>query len=252
MKNTPGTQNLAAELMAEVERIVREIVKRNSHLVGVLLSGSLARGYADQYSDVDLEVFYHRGHPAIAWPDGWELETFTPQGNYIDAEKRCFEVWMNPRNDGNIWTMATRWDKSHAEVLYDPQGKLRDLLRKKLVFRPGELRRLRNEARDCLWLACGVADAWIERHDIAAAHHSVNCGISLLLDYLFLKSRQFIPFEKWKLFLAKQLDILPKGFEQRVHEALLVTGLSEPDLRRRQSALLPLVKEAHQLPNKRA
>jgi len=249
MRQFPSTQNRSDELMAQADSIARNVVEKNPHVVAVLLTGGLARGFADEFSDVDLEVFFHREH-TWTWVSPM-TNTYTPQGNFVEFEKRCLEAWMNPRNDENIWTMANRWDKSHARILYDPQGEVGQLLKKKLIFRPGELKTLRHEARGCEWLADSVADIWVQRGDLAAAHHSVNRGIDLLLDYLFLKNREFIPFEKWKLVCARQLPILPKDFERRIHHAMLIKELSEADLRGRQSVFLPLVNEAHHLPNKR-
>ena len=246
MEELPATQNRAAELMAEVEKILPMIVEKNPHVVGILLSGGLSRGFADEFSDVDFEVFFHRKQKK-----GWMDNPCTPQGNIVEFDTRCFEDWNDPRKDESIWTMANRWDKSHAKVLYDPAGKLKALLKRKLVFRPGELRWLKREKYDAWWLIDEVAPSWIQRGDLVAAHHSMNGGIDLLLDYLYLKNRAFIPHSKWKFFYAKQLKVLPADFVKRMGEALVVSELSEECVQARLAAILPLLEETYRLPNKK-
>ena len=250
MEQPTGTQGPIDELLAQADGIVCHLVQEAPHVVAVLLSGSLARGTADHLSDIDMTVFVRREHikagiPAL--PD----ECLSPAA-WVDLPVHCLERWMDPRNDELIWTMTNRWDKSHAKILHDPQGEALRLLAKKLVFRPGELRALKREARECMWFVRGVAGSWVERGDLVAAHYCVDHGVDRLLDYLFLKNRQFIPYEKWKLPYVRQLPALPHDFDARLQPALLVREVSEAELRRRQLALVPLIDEAYQLPTVRA
>ena len=233
-----------------MEKIVPMVLEKNPHVVGILLTGGLSRGFADELSDVDFEVFLRRTQNR-RWVAPLSSQ-HTPQGNVVEFDLHCFEEWNDPKKDEIIWTMANRWDKSYAKVLYDPAGQVETLLKRKLVFRPGELKRLKRQARDAKWLVNGVATSWIQRGDFSAAHHSVNHGMDLLLDYLFLKNRTFIPYNKWKFFFAKQLEVLPTNFEQRMGEALVVKELSQIDVQRRQAAILPLIEEAYLLPKRKS
>jgi predicted nucleotidyltransferase len=250
MKQPTHTQGHIHELHAQADRMVRHVVREAPHVVAVLVTGGLARGTADHLSDIDMTVFVRREHikagiPAL--PD----ECLSPVA-IVDRFVQCLEQWMDPRNDERIWTMTNRWEMSHAKILHDPQGEARRLLAKKLVFRPGELRALKQVARESMWLVRGVADSWVERGDLVAAHYCVDQGVDRLLDYLFLKNRQFIPHEKWKLWYVRRLPALPHDFDARLQPALLVREVSEAELRRRELALVPLIDEAYQLPNVRA
>jgi hypothetical protein len=250
MKSFPMTGNRAQDLILEAKRIADSIAATNPHVSGILLTGGAARGFADHLSDLDIEVFYRRNLTKVVLPPGAASGNYSPQGNYIETELRCHDEWADRRNDERIWTMANRWDKRHAQILHDPRGEIAALLRRKLVFRPGELKELRRDAHgDMRWLCRGVAQDWIERGDLHAAHHVINTAIDLLLDFLFLKSSAFIPHPKWKLFFARQLEIIPRDFDARLAEALIVREYSAEDIRRRQAALFALVIEAQHLPN---
>lgn len=251
MKILPNTTNRAAELLVEVDRLVSKIIEKNPQIIGILLTGGLARGFADHFSDVDIEIFYPRGYSKLILPEGTQDGHRTPQGNELEICKSCFEEYMDPQNDEMLWHMVNRWDKSHAKILYDPKGYIENLLKTKIIFRPGELNKLRKVTGERpQWLAMEVANSWTERGDIAAAHHVLNCAINWLLDYLFLMNKQFIPDEKWKLFYSKQLEMLPGNFEQRIHQSLLVGEFNRQELQRRQSVFIPLALDALKLKKK--
>ncbi len=251
MKVLPHTANRSTELLIEVDKFVATIVEKNPQIIGILLSGGLARGFADHFSDIDIEIFHPRGFSKLILPESPRGSHWTPQGNEIEIEKSCFEDHLDPQNDEMLWSMSNRWDKVHANILYDPKGHIANLLKSKVVFRPGEWEILHKLAGTSpQWLATNVANSWVERGDIAAAHHVLNCAISLLLDYLFLSNQQFIPPDKWKLFYSKQLELLPENFEQRIHQSLLVGGFTGLELHRRQSVFIPLVSDAQNLQKK--
>jgi hypothetical protein len=246
MKRLPQTPNRAAELMVEVEKLLPKVLEMAPRAIGVVLAGGLARGFADECSDVDILVFHHRNEKVPYMP-----YQYLPQGNCVEFGACCFEDGNDPDKDSLIWTMANRWDKSYAKILHDPEGELQALFKKKLVFRPGELKALKGKARDAWWFIDECATSWITRGNIIAAHHAINRGIDLLLDYLYLKNREFIPYDKWKSFYAMQLEILPDSFEERVGKALIIRELSAECVQARQAVLDPLMKEAYQLPNKK-
>ena len=249
MKVLPNTTNRRAELLIEVDKFVATIIEKNPYIIGIILSGGLARGFADHFSDVDIEIFHPRGYSKLILPESPRGSHWTPLGNEIEIMKSCFEDHINPQNDEILWDMVNRWDKSHAIILYDPKGYIAKLLKTKVVFRPGEWEKLHKLAgTGPQWLATTVANSWVERGDIAAAHHVVNCAINLLLDYLFLMNKQFIPDDKWKLFYAKQLETLPENFEQRIHQSLQVGEYTRQELQRRQSVFMPLLSDV-QKPN---
>ncbi len=253
MKVPPNTTNRIAELLMEVDKLVKTIMEQNAQVVGILLTGGLARGFADRFSDVDIEIFYPRGYTKLILPERPQGGYWTAQGNEVEIEKSCFEEYMDPQNDEMLWDMKNRWDKCHATILYDPKGQIENLLKTKVVFRPGEWEKLHKLAGEGpRWLAMEVANSWTERGDIAAAHHVVNCAINLLLDYLFLMNKQFIPDDKWKLFYAKQLETLPENFEQRIHQSMLVGEFTRQELQRRQSVFVPLVLDVQNQERKRA
>jgi predicted nucleotidyltransferase len=123
-------------------------------VVGVLLTGGVARGYADHFSEIDLAVYltqstferwtqsglapYAEGD---SWLDGW----------HVDFGYLCYEDELEAE-----WDHVKRWDRSYAVVLHDPRGLMRELLARKSTLANEEKRRLAS------------------RYLILYAHHSRN------------------------------------------------------------------------------
>ena len=92
------------------------------------------------------------------------------------------------------------------------------------------------------WLGTMVSKSWIERGDILSAHTTLTLGVEYLIDYLFLKNREFVPHKKWKFFFVKKLRKLPPDFSKNLNKALLVKSYSKKDVLRRIKAFSNLLR----------
>ena len=101
--------------MKQLDIIDRELARlqADSSVLGVMLIGSLAGGYATEYSDVDLYILCDRDAFEADWIDGVLVErTFaTPE----TARRKIDEAPME----------AYRWQ--NAQLIHDPQGLLAGL-----------------------------------------------------------------------------------------------------------------------------
>jgi len=57
-KTTVNNQNEIAKRRA-LAQIVAPAYAKNPKVAGVLLAGSVARGIADQFSDIEIDIFWH-------------------------------------------------------------------------------------------------------------------------------------------------------------------------------------------------
>ncbi|MCC6065953.1 MAG: nucleotidyltransferase domain-containing protein [Thermofilum sp.] len=225
---------LSAGRLAEARAVAEEFASRfrRRGVVGVVFLGALARGYFDEYSDIDIVVFKRRG-VRLGVPRERELEY---KGFLVDYEVRDYEDELR-----RPWSMEERWAFSHAVVHYDPEGRVARLLKRKVPLREGERRRLLRESlRWAAWYGWDFADSWVRRGDLANAHHCVTVALELLVKALFLLNGQLVPPDKWLLHEAAKLGKLPPNFAQIVREALLTRDFTAEELERRKAAVAQL------------
>ena len=206
-------------------------------VVGVLLTGGAARGYADRYSELDLAVYLTQPHfddwtrygeapfpEGDSWQEGW----------HVDFDYSCYEDEMAAE-----WEHGKRWDHSYAVVLYDPQGLMREMLEKKAVLTPEEKDRLtmRHLVLYGEYFCDLVTPSWLHRGDVLAAHHGLNTALDSLIRAVFLANDELIPFEKWTLNLSYTLAWAPPGWREKVEQALLVREISPADVERRRALI---------------
>jgi hypothetical protein len=191
-------------------------------VVGVLLTGGVARGYADHFSELDLAIYLTRPHfddwtqrglapfpEGDSWLDGW----------HVDFNYFCYEDEIEAE-----WEHTKRWDRSYAVVLYDPQGLMHEMLARKAILTQEEKQRL--TSRHLILYGeyfCNlVVPSWLHRGDLLAAHHCLNMALDSLIKAVFLANDELIPFDKWTLNLSYTLPWTPQDWGERVEQALLV------------------------------
>jgi hypothetical protein len=209
-------------------------------VVGVLLTGGVARGYADHFSEIDLVVYLTQStferwtQSGLApyaggdsWLDGW----------HVDFGYLCYEDELQAE-----WDHVKRWDRSYAVVLHDPRGLMRELLARKAI--------LTNEEKRCLasrylilygdYFLLFVVPSWLYRGDLLAAHHCLNIAFDSLIRAVFLANDELIPFDKWTV---NTLAWTPSNWRGRMEQALLVREISSSDVERRLTLLSELFAE---------
>lgn len=219
------------DLLAAAEKVADEISSAfigKRGVVGIVYLGALARGYFDEYSDIDIVVYKRKG-ARLGWPR--ELE-YTYSGFTIDLELRDYEKELR-----RSWGLEERWVFLHARIHYDPFGLVRELLELKvpLTYRErAEL--LRDELRKAEW-SLGDAHAWLQRGDLSSAHFMVSTALRHALRAIVLFNGQPPPPDKWLFRAALASDKRPPKLRDLLEKALLTPELSSTELQRRVSAV---------------
>lgn len=210
-------------------------------VAGIVLIGGLARGFADRHSDLDTVVLLSRKDKALREKIrkvGAHLQKLTS----IDMD---VEVHFLDDLKKLEWGEMTRWDFSHAQIVYDISGQIKKLLRRKLRVNERFWReRIVVYGEYLKWYCCPpkedmgtMTETWIERGDLASAHFCLNYSIDLIVRMIFALNKEFLPPPKWMLFYSYNLKWLPDNYRKLVEEALAVKSLSVSDLKRRLKTL---------------
>jgi predicted nucleotidyltransferase len=233
-------KNLWEEFFEKAELIAKDLSKLEG-VVGITLTGGLSRDYADEYSEIDLIVYFEKN----AFKEWLYAKAFLPEGDskykgsYVDIEYLCYEDELKSE-----WSHYKKWDSSYAKILYDPQELIKKLLQEKTSLSEKE----KEELIDRYFTLYGaffewVVSQWVHREDYLAANHCLNTLLDSIIKMVFLVNGEFIPFEKWTLNFSYSLEWTPKNWEEKIREAMLVKKISEEEVKRRQSILSSLLKE---------
>jgi predicted nucleotidyltransferase len=218
------------------ESLVTKIVAFKG-VTGVVFIGGLVRGFADKYSDVDMLVFLSEKDEDLRKRLRKIGVDEQKRSNVdIDLEVHFFEDFSKPK-----WSEMSRWDFSHAKIVYDSEGKIRKLFKQRLrVPKSFWIKRAVIYSEYLKWYCCPpkessetMVDAWIARGDMVSAQYCVNYGLDLMLNLLFALNKEFLPPQKWRLFYSYSLKWLPKDYVNSVREIMIVKDFTKHDVDRR-------------------
>jgi len=207
----------------------------------------LIRGFADKYSDVDIIVLLGEKDEDLrkkVRKIGNEQQRRS--GVDVDLEVHFLEDFRTRK-----WDEMATWDFSHSEIVFDPEGKMRKLLKKNLrVSKSFWLKRIVIYGEYLKWYCFPpkdnvgtIVDTWVDRGDLISAHYCLNYALNLLIRIIFALNREFLPPPKWEIFYSYNLKWLPSNYKKRISEALTVKNLSKSDLDRRLRATGELWRE---------
>jgi predicted nucleotidyltransferase len=228
----------------EYRELARQLARRYAVMegvVGVVLTGGLTFGEADRYSDVDLIVYLYE-QSLRTWYFG---EAPLPEGESIYRGLRLDLSYRDFRAEqGREWTPRDLWSVSRAEILYDPEGLVAELLEGKLRITDEafELQALERAAY-IRRLLDRIVPGWLYRGEVPAAHHVLNRSADQLIGLVHLINRQYIPGDDWNVALSEELAWAPADFRARIEQALVAEALSSAEASRRRYILSSILLE---------
>ncbi len=228
------------EMLDKAKKIANELA-REGGVIGITLCGGLSRGYADELSEIDLNV-YLENEVYNDWITGIgpipQNDTLW-KGNYIDVEFISFENEIKEN-----WDLPKKWDASYNVMLFDPEKKIEVLFKDKDVFTSIEKFQCLSEYFEkCVYIGNIVILQWINRGDPLAANQLINSAISGLIGLVFLANDEYPPYEKWALNYSYSLKWLPKDWKRRISEIILTKEISFKEVERRRDLFVKLYKD---------
>jgi hypothetical protein len=217
---------------------------RNPKVAGVLLAGSVARGLADEFSDIEVDVFWHgppaddeRHRPLLE--GGWRpvsfdvdehewADTFRVDGVTVDTSQFLVETIDtyidrvvssgDPEPEYQVRITAIRF----GEPLHN--AALIERWRERTNTYPERLAHAMVRKGTDLWPRARL-DMLAARDDILLLHSDLVQNMQLVLDMLMGLNRVYAPhpWHKWLDSETSQLAIAPADLNQRVRAVLTGT-----------------------------
>jgi predicted nucleotidyltransferase len=227
----------------DVASSIASQVSKDPRVVGVIFLGGLIRGFADEYSDVDIVVVTRKRDGEFRR----ELESLgrsVGASASVEVDLEVHSVRDFSRLERTDWR---RWEFRHSKIILDRGGDVGRII-SQLVTVPDSfwVDRIVKSWTYLQWYGCpagrnkSIAEMWIERGDPVSAHYCLSYALELLMDLLFALNREFVPVPKWKPFSLKGLRWKPKGLGEVLEQAVLVRSIDCTDLMRRAGLLRTL------------
>ena len=236
-----------ATLLAKAKRVATEFVQpyRTEEMVGIVFLGARARGYFDQAADVDIALFKQPTATITLSSQFLKVDGLEVHCHLADYDSECTAPW----------NMAKRWTYAQGQIVYDPDGKVADLLAAKVPLQPEEKKWLLMSGLTLSeWYINRLSDLWVERGNLLSAHHMFDEGLNHFFNLLFAQNDQLVADVKWRYYCVERLPHLPTQFQARMQETMRLGAFTVAELERRKTAfmsmwqeLLPVVEEAVQL-----
>jgi len=240
---------MAAELRGEnriktFRQIARELtseISNHKDVVGICFLGGLVRGFADKFSDVDIVVLLATKNQPLR-KELYDLSSAMQKrfNTDIDLNVHFLEDFRKQK-----WDEIDRWEFSNAEIVYDPEGTIKKVLKEKLKL-PKDfwIKRVVECAEYLKWYCCPprpdvgtIAESWLERGDLSSAHYCLNYAVDLIVRMTFALSKEHLPAPKWQLFYSYNLEWQPRNYRKLITDAMKIKSFSMEDFNRRLIAI---------------
>jgi predicted nucleotidyltransferase len=251
-----ATQLKGKNRIKAFRRIAKGLASKVSSCGGVTavaFIGGLVRGFADEYSDLDIVVLL-TGRDERLRKQLYELASIEAKRYSVDID---VEVHFLEDFRKRKWGEIDRWEFAKAEIVFDPKGALKEALGDKLRLPESFwINRVVVYAEYLKWYCCpphenvrAIAESWVERDDLQSAHYCLNYSVDLMLKILFALNREHLPAPKWRLFYSHNLKWLPKDYKSLIENAMRIRSYSLGGfnlrlqaLRKMWNSILPRIK----------
>jgi len=210
-------------------------------VAGIVFIGGLVRGFVDKFSDLDIIVFLSKRDEHLRKQiSDLGMNEQKRLGIDVDLEVHFLEDFKRQR-----WDEADKWEFSRAKIVFDPEGEIKKVFGQKLEL-PKDfwIKRIVVCGEYLKWYCCPpreevgtVAESWIERGDLVAAHYCLNYAADLLVKIIFALNREFLPAPKWRMFYSYSLKWQPMNYKKLIKEAMIMRSFSARDFNKRLKAV---------------
>jgi predicted nucleotidyltransferase len=227
----------------EFRRIAQSLVAKIAtykDVAGIVFLGGLVRGFVDKWSDLDITVFLskrdERLRKQIIKTGSNTQKRFKID---IDLEVHSLEDFKKRQ-----WNETDKWDFSNSKIAFDPEGKIKGLFRQKLRS-PKNFwtRRIAVCAEYLKWYCCPpkdnigtIAETWVDRGDLLAAHYCLSYAVDLLIEMIFALNKEYLPPPKWRMSYSYSLPWSPDSYRKLIEQAMNAKRPSLTEIKRRLEA----------------
>jgi hypothetical protein len=195
----------------KVSRLISGKISEIPGVVGIIATGGVGRGHSDDFSDLDLIVYVRDSRYR-------EIDRYIAVGGLrhkgieLDTPVVSYEKALKHKSPSAYWSQVRRWDRQNSKILFDTRGRIKSLLKAKLVFPDRERDKLMmRHSRKVTDFLIYNFELWAKRgrpHNLA---HTLLQATEHLILWIYAKNREFQPYvPKW-LFYHLEAGRVPEA-----------------------------------------
>ena len=251
-------------LKKEAEKIIEELRERYSCILGLSISGSISLGLADEFSDIDIDVWLNEEDFKI-----WEIEETCPLIEHFSCHDINREMPTNfsfikggykfdiaihsvERVRRDVWKIEQKANRKSSIIVHDTNNIIKELIRQKT-----ENKKINLETKEKYSSESPCSEEYynffisaylnyfcplsVARKSYEQGHLNLNRLISFILEYLWVKDYGYFPYVKSQWAIVKRR--LTGSQQEILKQASLIKFHSEEDVNRRRILLRELCTE---------
>lgn len=204
-----------------IAEILVEILKKIPGVEVILGLGSIAREWADEWSDIDIAIIGRGLEINFPWKGGRILQDVHIDLYLVDLDTEDFSEWDACR----------RQEFEESIVLYTKDKNIISHILNIIVLKEDErIKKIHWLVLKLGWMGFqhthwynnkkygyywwDIPNLWNERGCLQAAHTNIDIPLDYTFQLLFLVNLRHIPDQKWRRFLVDYLPWLPNNFQK--------------------------------------
>jgi predicted nucleotidyltransferase len=185
----------------QAAKVVSKKISTIEGVVGILATGGIARGYCDDYSDLDL-IVYANEEKVVEIGDYIAVGWLMHKNIGLDTPVESYEKALQADSPSDYWSQVVRWDRQNSILLFDSENRIRNLLRSKLVFPEWERQQLQKEyaekVEEYLVYSFGM---WERRGAMVNLADLLITSTKYLIQWIYARNGKFQPhLPKWLFY----------------------------------------------------
>lgn len=216
-------------MLEEYKRVAARAVedfKANPLVEGIMHLGGIARGFADEDSDIDLAIFSKQPLEGVVFgeqitPEGYDLELWNVvmdegTNNWSTIQKEAYqEGYIEFDRHGNVAAFL------ETALRIDEDERIYEILRLifKIAWHGWIYTPFRNELhKGYHWIL--PVDLWHKRNRPENGYYLARVCVEDFIEMLFHVNRRHVPDYKWRWIKSEALAILPKRYSEQIRYLL--------------------------------
>jgi len=248
-------------LSSKAKELAEELKENFKEIKGISISGSVADGIADEYSDIDLDIWlsdktyeiWAKNSPLIEKYRNNQIKRETPV-NYtllVKGKKFDLTIFSIEKTIEELWRIEQIARRQNSIILYDPENHVKNSLSKKICWiNEGEMfcNKEKNTKLSIDFYHFFI-NAYIDyfvpialkREQYIQANIDLDFALNLILEYACIINKNFYPDTKSKwAHASKYLD---KDIIDTLSEAKLIKSHSSLEIKRRSDLLKKVISD---------